>query len=77
MSYKIITDSFKGKLYVKNINNGAKFYIELKNEQRIDDRRTNDRRINDMAIEYERRTQQRRDLIKITKREDILKINTH
>ncbi len=29
MSYKIITDSLKGNLYVKNTNNGAKFFIEL------------------------------------------------
>jgi PAS domain S-box-containing protein len=29
MSYKIITDSLHGKLYVKNTDNGAKFYIEL------------------------------------------------
>jgi PAS domain S-box-containing protein len=29
MSYKIITDSLHGKLYVKNTTNGAKFYIEL------------------------------------------------
>ena len=29
MSYKIITDSLKGKLYAKNTNLGAKFFIEL------------------------------------------------
>ena len=29
MSYRILTESFKGKLYVKNTTNGAKFYIEL------------------------------------------------
>ncbi len=29
MSYKIITESLKGKLYVKNTENGAKFFIEL------------------------------------------------
>ena len=29
MSYKIITKSLKGDLYVKNSKNGAKFYIEL------------------------------------------------
>ena len=29
MSYKIITESLKGKLYAKNTENGAKFYIEL------------------------------------------------
>ena len=29
MSYNIITQSLKGKLYVKNTNNGAKFFIEL------------------------------------------------
>ena len=29
MSYQIITDSLKGKLYVENTNNGAKFFIEL------------------------------------------------
>lgn len=29
MSYKIITQSLKGKLYVKNTENGAKFHIEL------------------------------------------------
>jgi signal transduction histidine kinase len=29
MSYKIITDSLDGKLYVKNSQNGAKFFIEL------------------------------------------------
>ncbi len=29
MSYKIVVESFKGKLYVKNSENGAKFYVEL------------------------------------------------
>ena len=29
MSYKIITESMNGKLYVKNTDVGAKFYIEL------------------------------------------------
>jgi PAS domain S-box-containing protein len=29
MSYSIVTDSFKGKLYAKNTVQGAKFYIEL------------------------------------------------
>ena len=29
MSYKIVKDSLKGDLYVKNTNNGAKFFIEL------------------------------------------------
>jgi signal transduction histidine kinase len=29
MSYQIITDSLKGKIYVKNTELGAKFYIEL------------------------------------------------
>ena len=29
MSYKIITESLKGKIYVNNTKNGAKFYIEL------------------------------------------------
>jgi signal transduction histidine kinase len=29
MSYKIITDSLDGKLYAKNTQNGAKFFIEL------------------------------------------------
>ena len=29
MSYRIITDSIKGKIYVKNKKNGAKFFIEL------------------------------------------------
>ena len=29
MSYKIITESLHGKLYVKNTSNGAKFFIEL------------------------------------------------
>ena len=29
MAYKIITESMNGKLYAKNTNNGAKFYIEL------------------------------------------------
>ncbi|MEA3353682.1 MAG: HAMP domain-containing sensor histidine kinase [Campylobacterota bacterium] len=29
MSYKIVVESLKGKLYVKNTKNGAKFYIEL------------------------------------------------
>jgi len=35
MSYKIIKESFGGKLYVKNTNSGAKFFIELllKNNQ--------------------------------------------
>ena len=29
MSYKIVSDSLKGKLYAKNTENGAKFFIEL------------------------------------------------
>ncbi len=29
MSYQIITESLKGKIYVKNTENGAKFFIEL------------------------------------------------
>ena len=29
MSYKIITESLGGKIYAKNTNNGAKFYIEI------------------------------------------------
>ena len=29
MSYKIVTESLNGKLYVKNLKNGAKFYIEI------------------------------------------------
>jgi C4-dicarboxylate-specific signal transduction histidine kinase len=29
MSYKIITESIGGKLYVKNSENGAKFFIEI------------------------------------------------
>jgi C4-dicarboxylate-specific signal transduction histidine kinase len=29
MSHKIITESMKGELYVKNMNDGAKFFIEL------------------------------------------------
>jgi PAS domain S-box-containing protein len=29
MSYKIITESIGGKIYVKNTNNGAKFFIEI------------------------------------------------
>ena len=29
LSYKIVTDSLKGNLFVKNTSNGAKFYIEL------------------------------------------------
>jgi len=29
MSYKIITESFYGKLYAKNTNNGANFFIEI------------------------------------------------
>ena len=29
MSYKIITESLKGKLYVNNTQNGAKFFIEI------------------------------------------------
>ena len=29
MSYKIVTESLHGKLYVKNASEGAKFYIEL------------------------------------------------
>ena len=29
MSYKIVNDSLNGKLYVKNTDNGAKFFIEL------------------------------------------------
>jgi len=29
MSYKIVTESLKGKLWVKNTQNGAKFFIEL------------------------------------------------
>ena len=29
MSHRIITESMNGKLYVRNINDGAKFFIEL------------------------------------------------
>ncbi len=29
MSYKIVTESLKGSIYVKNTNNGAKFFIEV------------------------------------------------
>ncbi len=29
MSYKIVTESLKGKIFVKNTKSGAKFYIEL------------------------------------------------
>ena len=29
MSYKIVTESLKGSIYVKNTNNGAKFFIEI------------------------------------------------
>jgi len=29
MSYKIVTESLRGKLYMQNTNNGAKFFIEL------------------------------------------------
>lgn len=29
MSYKIVTESLNGKLYVKNENGGANFIIEL------------------------------------------------
>ncbi|NVJ53541.1 MAG: transporter substrate-binding domain-containing protein [Campylobacteraceae bacterium] len=29
MSYKIVTESLRGKLYVQNTNNGAKFFIEI------------------------------------------------
>lgn len=29
MSYRIVTESFKGRLYAKNSQNGAKFFIEL------------------------------------------------
>jgi signal transduction histidine kinase len=29
MSYRIVTESLGGKLYVKNTNNGAKFFIEI------------------------------------------------
>ena len=29
MSYRIVTESMNGKLYVRNINDGAKFFIEL------------------------------------------------
>jgi len=32
MSYKIITDSLNGSLYVRNTQNGAKFFIELPKE---------------------------------------------
>lgn len=29
MSYKIITETFNGQLYVKNTKNGAQFFIEI------------------------------------------------
>ncbi len=29
MCYEIVTTNLKGKIYVKNKNDGAKFYIEL------------------------------------------------
>jgi signal transduction histidine kinase len=33
LSYKIILDNFKGKLYAKNTENGAKFFIEIPIDQ--------------------------------------------
>jgi C4-dicarboxylate-specific signal transduction histidine kinase len=29
MSYQIVTESFNGKLYAQNVENGAKFFIEI------------------------------------------------
>ena len=34
LCYKIVTDTLKGSLYVKNTHNGAKFYIEIPYEKK-------------------------------------------
>jgi len=39
MSYRIINESFKGELYVKNSKIGAKFFIKIPLNKRQDDRR--------------------------------------
>jgi PAS domain S-box-containing protein len=55
MSYDIIVNHMKGKLYAKNTNKGAKFFIELPIEKRLVDRRSH---IGE--FKEERRTNQRR-----------------
>ena len=39
MSYDIIVNHMKGKLYAKNTDIGAKFFIELPIDKRVKDRR--------------------------------------
>lgn len=41
MSYDIIVNHMKGKLYAKNTNQGAKFFIELPINKRVNERRKN------------------------------------
>jgi len=55
MSYDIIVNHMKGKLYAKNTHQGAKFFIELPTEKRVEDRRSRN-----IDVKKERRVGQRR-----------------
>ena len=55
MSYDIIVNHMKGNLYAKNTDKGAKFFIELPIEKRLEERRMYVKK-----VEEERRSTQRR-----------------
>ena len=57
MSYDIIVNHMKGKLYAKNTSKGAKFFIELPM-----DKRTKERRKDHIPVEHDRRVSQRREI---------------
>jgi PAS domain S-box-containing protein len=56
MSYDIIVNHMKGKLYAKNTQKGAKLFIELPIDKRVKDRRINDTK----EVKVEKRVTQRR-----------------
>jgi len=55
MSYDIIVNHMKGVLYAKNTSKGAKFFIKIPIEKRVEDRR-----ITNAPVDEERRVTQRR-----------------
>ena len=55
MSYDIIVNHMKGVLYAKNTSKGAKFFIKIPIEKRVEDRR-----ITNTPVDEERRVIQRR-----------------
>jgi len=56
MSYDIIVNHMKGKLYAKNTEKGAKLFIELPLDKRVEDRRIN----HNIEVKEEKRISQRR-----------------